>query len=222
MTTVVDRITKIKNFYSWGARTANGDLVHDLDELMAAVKRDAREEFFCHYPKDRIVFLQRMQVEWATVFASFPSAKREIEEGIDCYALGHNAACVFHMSRVGEIGLRTIGRELGVKAVRGGKVQIEWATWGDVFKAIEPTIASIRQKSNGAQKTNALTFYERILSDLRAIQSLYRDQTMHLREQYDDGEAQSAMFRVRELMGVLASKLDENSTRAIPWGAWRK
>jgi hypothetical protein len=86
---------------------------------------------------------------------------------------------------------------------------------------MEPTIEELRKKPNGVQKTNALAFYERILSDLRAVQSLYRDQTMHLRDEYDDGEAQSAMFRVRELMNMLASKLDGNSTRAIPWSAWK-
>jgi hypothetical protein len=33
-----------------------------------------------------------------------------------------------------------------------------------------------------------------ILSDLHAIQNLYRDRTMHLRKGYDGREAQSAMF----------------------------
>ena len=67
----------------------------------------------------------------------------------------------------------------------------------------------------------ALAFYEPVLSDLRAIQSLYRDQTMHLRDMYDDGEAQSAMFRVQQLMTILSAKLSESSIRSIPWRAWK-
>jgi hypothetical protein len=44
---------------------------------------------------------------------------------------------------------------------------------------------------------------------------------MHFRKSYDDGEAQTAMLRARELMKTLASKLTEDSTRALPWSAWK-
>jgi hypothetical protein len=221
MPTVLERLEWTGALFTFGLRSTHSALVNEIFELFRAIERDASGELFCHYQKDRVGFLQRMTAEWDSVFKTFPSAQREIEEGVDCYALGHNLACVFHMVRVGEIGLRVIGRERGVRTVRG-KVPIEWGTWGQVFQAIEPTIEDIRKtKPNGPKKAAALVFYERVLSDLRAIQSLYRDPTMHLRDEYDDGETQSAMFRVRELMTMLAIKLDENSTRAIPWSAWK-
>jgi hypothetical protein len=52
-------------------------------------------------------------------------------------------------------------------------------------------------------------------------QAAMSDQTMHLRKSYDDEEAQRAMFRVRELMTTLSSKLSEKSIRKIPWSAWK-
>ena len=220
MPTVIGRLARIAAFFSFGARSTNGALSHEINELFDAVERDAREQFFCHYRQERVGFLLKVQEDWASVFVNFKSARTEIEAGVDCYALGHNAACVFHMARIGEIGLRAIGRERGVKTVRGN-VPIAWGTWGNVFQAIEPEIKIIRNKPNRHQKDAALAFYDTVLSDLHAIQSLYRDPTMHFRGTYDDGEAQSAMFRARSLMKTLASKLDENSTRKIPWSAWK-
>jgi hypothetical protein len=214
-------ITRISRLQVIGmAPYTYGQIKNEIDELYLAVEHDAASDFFCHYNRDRLEYVTRMPVDWAATFKSFASAKPEIERGIDCYAIGHNTACVFHMCRAGEIGLRAIGRERGVRRLRRN-VPIEWGTWGQVFQAIGPTIEDIRKKPNGPNKTNALAFYDCVLSDLRAIQSLYRDQTMHLRDNYDLGETQSAIFRVRELMNTLADKLDENSTRAIPWSAWR-
>ena len=220
MPTVISRIAKITVMLDEPGTRFN-EMAHEVDELLDAIRHDADQSLFCHYQENRVLHLHLLPVQWSDALRAFPSIKTEAEEGIDCYALGHNTACVFHMARIAEVGLRAIGRERGVKAVRG-VVPIEWGTWGQVFQAIEPTIEKIRKtKPNGPKKTNALAFYDRILSDLHAIQSLYRDQTMHLRDRYDDGEAQSAMFRVRELMTTLASKLNENSTRAVPWNAWK-
>ncbi len=224
MLRTMERISNITNLFSPGAASTYGTLCNEIYELFNAIERDAGDEYFCHYRKDRLVYLQNMDADWGLVFEKFKSTKEEIAVGIDCYALGHNTACVFHMSRVGEMGLRIIAQERGVKAIKGKKgipIHVEWANWGQVFAAMEPSIKEIKQKPNSGQRDAALVFYETILSDLHAIQSLYRDQTMHLRKSYDDGEAQSAMFRVRELMTTLSGKLSDNSIFRIPWSAWK-
>jgi hypothetical protein len=224
MPRATERLDKITMLFSQSTSSTYGHLFSEIYELLDAIERDASDEYFCHYRKDRLIYLQKIDTDWKLVFEKFKSTKEEIAAGIDCYALGYNTACVFHMSRVGEIGLRIIAHERSVKAIKGKKgipIHLEWANWGQVFNAMEPAIKEIKQKPNGSQRDAALAFYETILSDLHAIQSLYRDQTMHLRKSYDDGEAQSAMFRVRELMATLSSKLSENSTRQIPWSAWK-
>jgi hypothetical protein len=222
MPTARYRIAKLQALFSTGAATTYHSLELELGELWDAIERDAREEYFCHYQKYKIQYFKNMGNDLALVFQNFSSTREEIIAGVDCYALGHNTACVFHMSRVGEMGLRIIAEERGVKSIkkRGASVPVEWATWGEVFNAIEPRLTEIRHKPNGPKKDAALAFYDTIKSDLKAIQSLYRDQTMHLRGSYDDAEAQSAMFRVRQMMTTLASKLDEASIKKIHWSAW--
>jgi hypothetical protein len=41
---------------------------------------------------------------------------------------------------------------------------------------------------------------------------------MHLRDTYDEGGAQSAMLRVRSLMQMLATRLNEAKPGKIKWG----
>jgi hypothetical protein len=120
------------------------------------------------------------------------------------------------MMRTAEFGLRMIARERGTKSV--GRKPIEWATWQEVFQAIEEKLRVIRQATQGPKKYAALRFYEGALSDLRTLQTNYRDPTMHFRDSYDRGQAQSAMFRVKSLMANLAAKLREDRIRKIRWG----
>ena len=62
-----------------------------------------------------------------------------------------------------------------------------------------------------------MAFYNSVLSDLRAIQDLYRNRTMHLRGNYDEGQAQSAIIRAKHLMETLAGRLAEPSIKRIRW-----
>jgi hypothetical protein len=157
-----------------------------------------------------------MPSDWAVALKAFPSINNEVRSGVDCYALGHNTACVFHMMRVAEVGLRAIARERGVNTVRKN-TPVEWGTWGDVISAIETAVRSIVQATAGQKKDDALAFYNSIVSDLRALQDLYRNKTMHLRGNYDEGQAQSAMIRVRHLIETLAGRLAEPTMRRIRW-----
>ena len=191
MLTALPHVSRLNTMLSISAVTY-GTVLREIEELWNSLDHDSYAHFFYHYPADRLKFLRDLSENWATVLTAFPSAKPEIEEGVDCYALGHNAACVFHMARVGEIGLRTIARERGLKNARKN-VPLDWGTWGAVFGAIEGQLKAIRNRPPGPKKDAALAFYDTILSDLHAIQSLYRDRTMHLRKNYDDGEAQTAM-----------------------------
>jgi hypothetical protein len=215
-----ERLGRIAAFIQNGPAITFRQWGHELYELQQAVKYDSLQEGFCHYRRDRVAYLQRMKTEWASVFEKFGSARKDTEEGVDCYALGHNTACVFHMCRVAEIGLIAIGRERGVIAVWGGRVPIEWGTWGQILGAIEPKIGGINKWPNGPAKDAALAFYSNVLADLRAIKALYRDPTMHLGDSYNDGETQGAMFRAHSLMTALASKLSDQTVAEIPESAW--
>jgi hypothetical protein len=188
-----------------------------LDRLRAAIDLGITAECFFHYGREDARLVGGIDKEWAKVFSAFPSTQPEITAAIDCYAIGHNTACVFHMMRAAEFGLRMIARERGIRRV-GRNKPIEWGTWQDVFQAVEDKLRAVRQAAPGPKKDTALAFYNGAASDLRTLQSNYRDPTMHFRDSYDRGQAYSAMFRVKSLMETLATKLREDRIRKIRWG----
>jgi hypothetical protein len=192
------------------------DIKIALERLMEDTKLDAMLEYFFHYPREMSALLLRIPIDWETVLAAFPSSKREIETGTDCYALGDYAGCVFHMMGLAELGLRAIAKERGVKSV-GRHKPTEWGTWQDVFAAVEGQLKAVRQARAGPKRDAALSFYDTALSDLRRLQG-YRDPTMHFRASYDKGEAYDAMHRARSFMQTLATKLNEATPRKIRWG----
>ena len=187
-----------------------------LQRLYEEIEHAAKQECFFHYPRELAKLVLDIPSEWKIILDGFPSSRREIETGIDCYAFGDYPGCVFHMVRIAELGLRTIARERGVKTV-GKKKPIEWGTWQDVFQAIETQLKIVRQAHAGPKRDAAVTFYDTSLSDLRRLQG-YRDPTMHFRATYDRGEAYDAMHRVKSLMQTLAFKLNETKVRRIRWG----
>jgi hypothetical protein len=210
-----DRIVIIWNM--WSRQFSYSELAIELKPLIEAFESDLRKEYFYHYPRHKALMVLMTPGQWAVPIQAFPSIRPEVEAGVDCFAIGHNVACVFHMMRVAELGLRVIAKERRVTKVRKN-TPVEWGTWNEVSRAISQKLEVIRNATAGPRKDAALAFYNAALSDLRALQGLYRDRTMHLRESYDDGQAQSAMLRTRNLMEMLASRLNEQSTRQIRWG----
>jgi hypothetical protein len=196
-----------------------GQLKDLLDRLFDDIQHELQKQYFFHYSKEGAESIHKLPEKWGGIYQAFKAAKPEIEAGVDCFALGHFTASVFHMCRTAEIGLRAIGMERGVTHVRGG-VPIEWGTWGQVFQAIEPKIGNLKQKPNGPQKDAALAFYQTVLADLRAMQS-YRDPAMHFHSSYDQYDAGKAMSRTHSLMEMLAKKLNDETIGEIPWDAWR-
>jgi hypothetical protein len=202
-----------------------GQLSSVLERLIGDLKEGAKSEYFFHYPRDLAPLAKPIMegfanAQWAAIVDAFPSAKREIEAGIDCYAFGDLPGCVFHMMRIAELGLRAIARERGVKKVGSKKNKpLEWGTWKEVSDAIRDTIKEIHGKPPGPKRDAALAFYENALDKMRFMQGLYRDPTMHFRDKYEKGEAFDAMTNAFSFMSALAKKLDEaHPQRRIRWG----
>jgi hypothetical protein len=196
-----------------------------LQRLYDDIQRGALQQYFFHYPTNLVPLVMPsfeggdVPTEWNSIASAFKSSKPEIQAGIDCYAFGDYPGCVFHMMRIAELGLRTIAGERGVRHLGKKKPKpIEWGTWQEVFDAIESQLKVVRQAPQGPKRDLAISFYDTALSDLRTLRGLYRDPTMHFRDNYDKGEAYSAIFRVQSLMRMLSSKLREDHTRKIAWG----
>jgi hypothetical protein len=71
------------------------------------------DKLFMFIPTDKAEFYRRPeQLFGVQVVSSFPSCTTDIEEAGKSYATGRSIACVFHLMRVMEIGLRVFATTL--------------------------------------------------------------------------------------------------------------
>jgi hypothetical protein len=184
--------------------------------LHEAVEDGIRYRYFYYYPLQKAKRLLGVESEWAKVIKVAPYAKAEIQAAVDCYAVGHNTACVFHLMRIAEYGLRALAKERGITSLQKDK-PVEWGTWQEVIKATDDAVEEIgKTKPAGPGKDEALNFYGTALGHLTSLKDK-RNTVMHARCSFDEGEASSAMLHVREFMEGLAAKIDMQSPQPIPW-----
>jgi hypothetical protein len=117
--------------------------------------------------------------------------------------------------RVAEHGLRAVAKERRVKLIKNKP--IKWATWQEIIRAIRDAQAEIgKTKPAGPGKDEALAFYSGAVSHLEAFKDKYRNLVMHVRENYDEHQADGVMMHVREFMAWLSAKIGENP-KPIRW-----
>jgi hypothetical protein len=183
-----------------------------LKRLREDIVRGVGQEFFFHYRPALARMFFEIKGEWKEAITGFPLLEREIQAGVDCYAMEDYPGCVFHTMRIAEAGLREIARDVGVKALsakRGEKKPIEWGTWDEVFTAIDNKSAETRKKVQGPKRDRLFVYYDMALTELKWMRGLYRDPTMHYRETYRKGEAFDAIGRTKNLVTTIAKRRGE-------------
>src|SRR5262245_49066444 len=138
-----------------------------------------------------------------TVFKLFPSISDEISASGRCLAFGCGTAAAFHLMRVMEVGLRAVGRSLGIT---DGK------NWGDYLSRLNARISQNKAKRPRGW-TNDEPFFEDIIGDLTAVKTAWRNPTIHTVKPFDQNQAEILFVAVRSFMQRLATRFDENGKR---------
>jgi hypothetical protein len=150
----------------------------------------------------------RLGSDWNEIWTKFPEAKDDSKSAVDCYALEQNTACVFHLMRVAEIGLRAIAKNVGVRLTDKRKpMPVEYATWEKVLSAIKSKIDAAHTLPKGPRKSARLRFYSDAADQCAHFRDIWRNNVAHTRKPYNEGEAFGVMTRVREFMELLAKEL---------------
>ncbi len=192
------------------------EFIGDIRALREALEDDMWTRFFYCYPKVRGDELVEMGNNWKPVIENFAIARNDIFAAVDCWALDHGTASVFHLMRAAEHGLRALARERRVKLPR--KQVLEWAVWRAVIDAIGKKVDLIANRKRGPAREAALEFYRGALGSLEGFKDAYRNNVMHTRKSYTAQEALAVMHHVREFMNRLASMIDETGKKQIKWG----
>lgn len=176
---------------------------HLLAALRNTIEIELRSSRFFHYPRNKAEMLASLSTEWAAQIQAFPSIKMEIVDGIDCFALGHHTACVFHMMRAAEVGIRLIAEDHTIRLNK--KKPITHAQWGEILDAIETKNKSLQQLKAGPQKDKMSAFYSALCSHVRALRDKYRNDVMHAKKRFGESETGDAIFHVKSLLNELAN-----------------
>lgn len=213
-----NRLERMNIYFISGQPITYSQIFDQLIILKEAIEDDIKTEFFYHYPKHKARLIHFCNVEWAETLKAFPSLEKEIEEGIDCYALDHNTACVFHMMRVAELGMRALARERRVSFPRH---PLEWADWQNILDETEKRARAATQgMSRGPSRDAMQAFYQGAIGQLHGFKDTYRNVVMHVRRSYDELDALKAITQVRDFMNGLSAKIGEKTTRPIPARRW--
>jgi len=128
---------------------------------------------------------------------AFPSAALDIREASNAFALSRWHACVFHLMRVLEIGLRTMAEKF--------EVPYESSTWHVVIEEIEGKVRRITKESHGDDWKQIKRDYSGAATQFMFFKDAWRNHIMHVRDVYDEGRATSIWQHVKEFMLKLAN-----------------
>lgn len=199
-----DRITHFKRSLVLQPENATA-LCHQIAAMEEALHDDVPLKYFYFYPEDKVQRFLRVNVDWKAAFESFPSAEFEAESAVDCYALGHNDASVFHCMCVLEIGLRVLAKEVGLT--------FDTQQWYNIINDIEAKIGEIRQHGipglDKATKDDRLQFLSAAAKEFFYFKDGWRNYASHGKTRYDEHPALSVVEHVRAFMNHLASRLSE-------------
>jgi hypothetical protein len=140
------------------------------------------------------------------VLDNFPAASYGVEEAAKCLALNRYTACVMHLMRVNEVGLKAYGTSLNVMA----QITQAQANWGMVLRIAGDEIQRLNKSSDRTWTPEKRAFFEETHAYLHAVRVAWRNRSMHADQKYDLPRAERIFEAVKDWMRHLADHLDES------------
>lgn len=181
-----------------------GAVRQEIGTLNQALKDDLEGLPFFYIPKSQIHTYQQEKLFGNEVYDKFPSAQSDIKEAGNCYAMGRYTACVFHLMRTLEVAVKTLWKSLNLNP---DSVPNDWggylAACDDVLKEREKTRLRATIWGNDEDSLRDAT------RELQQIKKLWRNPTMHVVNNYGEGETADIFQSVRVFMQHISKKLSE-------------
>ena len=194
-----DKATELGRFMR--ARNATPELT-SIKNLSLLIHHDLDGFVFEAVPQARAEYYESDHLFGDDVHDKFFSTAYDVREAGNCYALGRNTACVFHLMRVLEVGLSALAKRFNVPSER-----TNWETIiGETEKAIREMDKDPMRPPNWKDERE---FYSQCASHFRLMKDAWRNYTAHARGRYDSREALDMLDNVRGFMQKLAARLHE-------------
>lgn len=132
----------------------------------------------------------------------FGPARDDIEEAGKCLAYGRGTACVFHLMRVMEVGLRALGDSLNDPRLDPKRNP----SWDSILKKCdEELLIPLHSRCDEWREDDG--FHSTASAQLHAVKDAWRNPTMHVERKYTPEEAEEVWNVVRAFMRHLSKRL---------------
>lgn len=201
LTRVADKARDLYGLYNatHSVRTAM-EILTDLQFIRKDFIAEASSILFLSFSPTRAKFFVGNDPTAApfgeSVLEAFPSAALDMREASNCYALERWFACVFHLMRVLEFGLRALADRFGVLDER--------STWCQLIDDIEPEIRKIDKQAGADWKTQRKDF-SGAATQFMFFKDAWRNHIKHVRDVYDEGRTTSIWQHTDEFMRKLVA-----------------
>jgi len=152
----------------------------------------------------RVEYFNPLWLAASPVDEFFPQTCNELRSAGRCYSYGEPTACVFHLMRVIDAGLRSVAASLGIS--------YDARNWSGIGQKIQ---AKMEEKYVGKtdEWKKSEPFYASILTDIQAISRGHRNPVLHeIEKKYTDSEAHYLMTITEAFMSHLA----DNGIKEVP------
>jgi hypothetical protein len=172
--------------------------------LVMAIYAELKGKLFLFVPPHVAKYYDLILPSIITV--AFPLASKEIVAAGNALAAGMPTAGVFHSMRAAEIGVRVLGKELGVAFP---DKPIELAEWHNILDQADSKIVAMKMLSRGTHKDDELAFYSQAAVQFRYFKDAWRVRVAHARETYEERPAIRVFDHTLEFFETLATRLKE-------------
>lgn len=189
-------------------------LAHELQALDSDIYHAAETERFFHYRRDKGLLVIQWEGTWATVLNAFPSTREDVRAAVDCFAMEHGHASIYHCMMILERGLPALAKKIGATFRK------ERPTWKDMTDDIRRRIDARRNAlaspprgsrplsaTSAKRERNLLDAAGEAALEFKFFEHTWRNHIAHRRAAYDENDAKKVLEHVRTFMEVIATKL---------------
>jgi hypothetical protein len=177
-----------------------------LEDVRVTFRRELTLiKMFCVEPKYESYFEIDLSAFGPVFKTAFTGAVYEIDEAGKCHALSRSTACIFHLMRAMEIGIRAVARSLGIP----DPIKDAERNWGKILEKIKAEMDRRNAAKPLQWNANDRNFFAEVYASLDAVRVAWRNPTMHVENKYTEDESEHIFVTVRGFMKKLSSRMDE-------------
>lgn len=179
-------------------------LIHQLEGIRSRLKVLIGSQKFARIPHQVTQYFEQEQLFGGVVYDFFPEARDDIKNAGNSLAVSLHDACVFHLMRASEHGLRALARKLRVKLTHKGKSQpIDTATWDEVISGVRSKLQNAHAMAHTPARAKKMKFYADLAERCSLVRDIWRNDGMHTRASYGPRDAIAAFEHVKGFMQLL-------------------